>query len=265
MTAIFGRADDVADLLRAGREALAKGRITEALELADKAAAQAPNNPQAYLLRGLAHEAARRSAEAIAAYDKVIALDTKNADVYNRRGSEHFKLGHIDQSIKDFDRFIELRPDEEPGHWKRGISYYYAGKFDEGRRQFEGYEKVDTNDVENAVWHFLCAARKDGIDKARKGLLKIGNDKRIPMMKVYELFAGKAQPAEVLQAAMAGQPSEEELKARLFYAHLYLGLYYEVAGNKQRAQEHMTEAVGKYRIGHYMGDVARVHAELLNK
>ena len=29
--------------------------------------------------------------------------------------------------------------------------------------------------------------------------------------------------------------------------------------------EHMTEAAGKYRIGHYMGDVARVHADVLRK
>ena len=31
------------------------------------------------------------------------------------------------------------------------------------------------------------------------------------------------------------------------------------------ALEHMTAAAGKYRIGHYMGDVARVHEELLRK
>ena len=47
-----------------------------------------------------------------------------------------------------------LRPDQEPAHWKRGISYYYAGRFDEGRKQFEGYQTVDDNDVENAVWRY---------------------------------------------------------------------------------------------------------------
>jgi lipoprotein NlpI len=260
-----GEAETVEELLRAGRAALAEGKTEEALRLADKVVEQAPNDPQGYLLRGLAHEGARRPAEAIAAYDKVLALEPKNAAALNRRGSEHFKLGHIKESIRDFDRFIELRPDEEAGHWKRGISHYYAGMFDAGARQFEGYEKVDTNDVENAVWHFLCVARKDGIDKARQRLLKIGNDKRVPMMKVYELFAGRAQPADVLAVATAGNPAGEELKSRLFYAHLYLGLYYEVAGDKKRAAEHMAEAAGKYRIGHYMGDVAHVHHERLRK
>ena len=63
------------------------------------------------------------------------------------------------ESLADFDKFLALRPAEKNGHWKRGISLYYAGRFEDGKKQFEGYENVDTNDVENAVWHFLCNAR----------------------------------------------------------------------------------------------------------
>src|SRR5262249_27176654 len=135
--------------------------------------------------------------------------------------------------------------------------------YDEGRKQFEGYEKVDTNDVENAVWHFLCVARKDGIDKARRSILKIGQDRRIPMMVVYDLFAGKAKPEDVLKAVEEGKPSASEKNARLFYAHLYLGLYYEVAGDRKKALEHLTESANKPRVHPYMWDVARVHRDLL--
>ena len=45
-----------------------------------------------------------------------------------------------------------------------------------------------------------------GVDKARAGILKIGRDRRVPMMEVYALFAGKAQPADVLAAAKRGEP-----------------------------------------------------------
>src|SRR5207237_4347587 len=143
---------------------------------------------------------------------------TKAAEAYNQSASEHLKLGHFDQAIKDFDKFLELKPAEEPGHWRRGIAYYYAGKFEEGRRQFEGYEKVDDNDVENAVWRYLCMARGEGVEKARAALLKIGNDRRVPMMQVYALFSGKAEPADLLAAARAGEPPAAELNQRLFYA-----------------------------------------------
>src|SRR4029077_18897172 len=132
--------------------------------------------------------------EALADLNKVLELDPKRAEVINRRGALHFKLGQIKESVADFDRFIALRPDEALGHWMRGISLYYAGRFDDGRKQFVGYEKVDTNDVENAVWRYICMAKTVGADKARDTILKIGNDKRIPMMVVYELFSGKAKP-----------------------------------------------------------------------
>src|SRR5262249_31316097 len=150
-------------------------------------------------------------------------------------------------------------------HWKRGITCYYLGKFDEGKKQFEGYEKVDTNDVENAVWHFLCAARATNVEKARAGMLKIGKDERVPMMQVYDLYLGKAKPEEVLAAVKEGDPKGDKLTERLFYAHLYLGLYYEVQGDKKLALEHLTKATDDYKIGHYMWDVAHVHRDLLKK
>jgi lipoprotein NlpI len=259
------RAADVNDLLDKGRAALAKGAAKQALELADKAVEAEPKNAEARLFRGVVHETLGDHAEAIADFDRVLELDPKAAEAYNHRGSEQFKLGHVAESLADFDRFLELRPDERPGHWKRGISLYYLGKFDAGRKQFEGYEKVDTNDVENAVWHYLCTARLLGPDKARAALLKIGKDARVPMTEVYALFGGKAKPEDVLAAAEEGRPSAAELRQRLFYAHLYLGLYAEVNGDKKEALEHMGKAAGEYRIGHYMGDVARVHAELLRK
>jgi lipoprotein NlpI len=191
-------------------------------------------------------------AKAIADFDKTIELDTKAADAYNHRGSEHFKLGHIAESIKDFDKYLELEPKAVPGHWQRGISYYYAGRYRDGQRQFEAYENVDQNDVENVVWRYLCMARADGVEKARKAMLKVGPDKRIPMMQIYELFCGRAEPAEVLRAARAGKPSAAELNQRLFYAHLYLGLYYEAAGDKKQTLEHLAKAAEDHKVNGYM-------------
>jgi lipoprotein NlpI len=252
------------DLLKQARAALAKGQAEQALALANQAVVQEPKNAQAYLLRGTAYAASQQHKEAVADFDKAVDSDPKLAEAYQRRGGEHFKLGHIEQSIKDFDKFLELKPDQIPGHWQRGISYYYAGRFDEGRKQFEGYEKVDTNDVENAVWHFLCVARLSGVETARASLLKIGKDKRVPMMQVYELFAGRLKPEDVLSTARTGQPSAAELNQRLFYAHLYLGLYYEATGDEKQALVHITKAAEEHKTpGHYMWDVARVQRDLL--
>jgi lipoprotein NlpI len=241
------------------------GDADKALEQAEKAVAAHPNDAQSLFNRGVILSALHRPADAVADFDKVLQFDPKKVEAYDRRGSEEFKLGRFKESVADFDRFLEARPDERPGHWRRGISLYYAGKYDEGRKQFAGYEKVDTNDVENAVWHFLCNVHVVGLDKAREAILTIGKDTRVPMMEVYDLYRGKLKPADVLTAAEAGEVPAELRKEQRFYAHLYLGLYYDAIGDKPKALKHMTLAEGKYRIGHYMGDVAHVHAELLRK
>ncbi|HKI36166.1 MAG TPA: tetratricopeptide repeat protein [Gemmataceae bacterium] len=265
VVAMLIAAEKADDLLAQAEAALEKGQAKEALALADKAVELQPKSGRTRFVRGLAQEALRKHTEAVADFDKALDLDDKLAEAYDHRGSERFKLGQVKESLADFDKYLELRPEAKNSHWKRGISLYYAGKFEEGRKQFEGYEKVDTNDVENAVWHYLCNARAVGVEKARAAMLKIGKDKRVPMMEVYALYAGKAKPDDVLTATRAGNPRDEDLKHRLFYAHLYLGLYYEAEGDKKKALEHITKAADDYPIGHYMGDVARVHRDLLKK
>ena len=108
----------------------------------------------------------------------------------------------------------------------------------------------------------VSTARSAGVEKARAALIPIRNDGRVPMMQVHALFAGKATVEDVLAAAKAGQPSAEELRQRLFYAHLYLGLHYEALGEAKRAGEHIAKAAGEFAEDHYMGDVARVHQKL---
>jgi lipoprotein NlpI len=254
----------VGELLDEAKRAFTNGRSDEALKLAGRAIEAEPTNATAHFLRGLFHEALRRHTDAIADFDRVIELEPRHANAYDHRGSEHFTLGEIDESIADFDKAIELDAAREREHWKRGISYYYAGKFDEGRKQFEGYQTFDDNDVENAVWRYLCMARSDGMEAARDEILKIKDDRRVPMMQVYSLYAGKAAPDDVLSAARSGDPSPDELNRRLFYAELYLGLYYEAAGNEDDAKEHIDAAV-EHKINHYMWDVAQVHAQIIKK
>jgi lipoprotein NlpI len=218
-----------------------------------------------YLKQGKALSRDGKHAEALADLSEAIRLDPKNAEAHDERGNVYFFLGRFKESVADFDKAIALNPGEGPGHWRRGISLYYAGDFVRGRQQFEAYEKVDRTDVENAVWHFLCAARKDGLAKARAGILKIGKDKRVPMKEVYELFAGTAKPAAVLAAAEATDADTTPGRNARFYAHLYLGIYLDLTGEPKKALEHLELAAGKYRVRHYMAEVARVHRDELKK
>ena len=214
-------------------------------------------------LAAAAGRGARDLEKAIAEQDAVIARSPRNVAAYQRRGEDHFRLGRFKQSVADFDKVVELAPDREPYHWQRGISLYYAGEFDRGRKQFEKHRTVNADDVENAAWHYLCVARLDGAEEARKGLIPVRGDERVPMAQVHDLFAGKATAEDVLAAAKAGNPGPGELRRRLFYAHLYVGLHAEAAGKADAAREHVLLAAEKYADDDYMGDVARVHAAVL--
>jgi len=229
-TASNQAADDVNELVRKAREASAEGKHRRAVELLDEA----------------------------------IAAEGMQAGLFRLRGREHFRSGDVEASIEDFDRVAKLAPAQEKTLWERGISHYYAGRFDDGAKQFELYQTYHDADVENATWRYLCVARSDSVDKARATLLPIKNDRRVPMMEIYAMYQGKLEPDEVLAAAKAGQPNEAELNRRLFYAHLYIGLFHEAAGREDQAEAHIRAAVGR-PIGHYMHDVARVHLQRLER
>ena len=247
----LGAAEKTAEqFLRDAGTAFERGETEQALALAKKAIDAEPKNPRGYYVRGRMHDTLKQYGKAVADYDKILKLNRNAKEIHQLRGIAHFKLGNIQQSIADFDRFIQLEPSQAPHHWQRGISYYYAGHYTEGRKQFELHQTVNPNDVENAVWHFLCVARSDNVKKAREALIPIQRDARVPMMEVHALFAGKGSDESVLAAAKAGEPPPDELRGRLFYAHLYLGLYHEALENPKLAKEHLAKAALDYAMDH---------------
>src|SRR6478735_7628495 len=123
------------------------------------------------------------------------------ARVLQLRGEEHFRQARIAESIADFDRQVKLQPDQAAAHWQRGIAYYYVGEYEKGARQFELHQTVNPQDVENAAWHFLCVARaaNHSVEAARKRLILVTGDSRIPMAQIQQMFAGSMTPEEVLR------------------------------------------------------------------
>jgi lipoprotein NlpI len=247
------------DLIGRAQKAFSSDQRDVAMALATKAIETDPKNPRGYFVRARFHEESSEPVKALTDYDQALKLDPSLAEAWQNRGIIHFKLARIDESISDFDQFLKLNPAQAPYHWQRGICYYYARRFEDGRNQFELHQTVNPNDVENAVWHFLCVARSAGVDKARASLMPIREDARVPMMQIYALFAGKAKLEDVLRAARAGEPAAPELRQRLFYAHLYAGLYSEARGDETQAREHIAKAVHEYGGADYMSSVARVH------
>jgi lipoprotein NlpI len=184
----------------------------------------------------------------------VLLLAAQDVRTIMNQAVEDFRAARIPQALDGFDRVAQRSPADAPYLWQRGIAQYYAGKFRECRDMFVSHRTVNPDDVENAAWHFLCVARAESPDAARKQLLPVGPDARRPMREVYRMFKGDLTQAQVMAAA-ATDPAAQ------FFARLYIGLYLEATGNRDagRAQIEIAAEDRYARAGGYMHDVARVH------
>jgi lipoprotein NlpI len=214
---------------------------------------------------------AKQQDEAIARSTEAIQKQPRNPDLYSRRGDALFFRGRFPEAVADYEKMVELDPDLETSHWRRGIAYFYAGKYREAAHQFEIYHSFDQVDRENGIWRFLSQARAYGIEKAREGLLKYKKDDREPFPAVYQLFAGKTTPDEILKQIADARLDPSEREKRLFYAELYIGLNYAVEDQPEQAAQHLRAAVRntwgpKAGFGpNYMWHVGRLHYELLSQ
>jgi lipoprotein NlpI len=186
---------------------------------------------------------------------------SKTPDHWMEEGVNAFFEARIDDSAKAFDEVVKAVPKAKPQLWQRGLTLYYAKRYQDGREQFEVHQTANSNDVENAAWHFICVARLDGVDAARKALIPIEGDTRVPMKQVHDLFAGKGSVEAVLAAAGEGDDTPRR-RNHLCYAHLYLGLYYEALEQEALAKDHILKAATDYEMDHYMGKTAVTHAKV---
>jgi lipoprotein NlpI len=186
----------------------------------------------------------------------------------SRRGDTRVFLGNFSGAIADYEGMISQDPAQDAPHWRLGIAYYFDGRFPQAAAQFEKYHAFDNRDRENGVWKFFSQARADGIDTARKGLLRYTQFDREPFPSVYKMLAGEMTPAEVL--AEVNQKGLQGDTRVVFFAKYYAGVMESLSGRKAEGLKLVEEAVALFnpdsagRDGPgYMWHSARLHAAQL--
>lgn len=255
------------DLWRAGKSAEALAVMDEVI---DGEAGGGEVDPSVRRLRGRMREAVRDFPGAEADLTEWIERGEPTAGDWHLRGACRYRDGRIDAALADWDRELELDPSRAPSHWQRGIALAQAGRHAEGRRQFELHRTVNPNDVENALWHFVCVAADEGTTVALAALIETRGDPRRPMSELFDLYRGAASPADVIEAARrTGAEDSPARRQAMFYADLYLGLYHEAHGRGSEADRHLRAADAAAQAAgetpgarHYMHDVAAIHLRL---
>lgn len=166
--------------------------------------------------------------------------------------------GFSQESLPLFQQVVELVPESAPQNWQRGIALCSCGKWQAGAEQFKTHHDVNPDDVENSAWYFLCIAKIEGIDAARKTVIPSRGDGRQPMMSVLKMLKGELEPDLVSAAAIEKTPPGRARKRAQFYADLYIGLYYDCLGDKPQAIRFLKRSL-TYGITGYMADTARVY------
>lgn len=175
------------------------------------------------------------------------------------RAEAAFAEGRFADTVAAFDQLVVLVPDAAPVLWQRGIALYELGRYKECTAQFAAFFAVDSSDLENASWHFLCSVKAGSLEMARLSPLKAGPDRRIMRTQVYEMMLGQRTPEDLVALG------NTSISVAQFYAYLYAGLLRDATGDRAGAIEYLAQAASDtYKEdGGFMNLVARVHLSRL--
>lgn len=241
----------------------AQTEIPDTSEVADKRQRQL--RERQLLVAALNAERNHDFEKAIESISQAMKAGSQDPGLYYKRGCWNFRMGKIDDSMQDFDKYVDLVPARANAQWERGITCYYANRFKAGAQQFVDYQTYHNQDVENAVWRYLCQVQFDGKKKSRKAILPIEDDRRVPMMEIYRLFRGDSTPQKVLDVLAASNSMGLQARHETFDAHLYLALFFDAEDELQNAKKHIELAVKQFKQGDYMWAVAVEHQKHIQR
>jgi amino acid adenylation domain-containing protein len=109
----------------------------------DKAISENPNNPAAFVSRGLAKAKLKRYEDAIADYDEAIKLDPKNTGAFFKRGNAKINLKWHEEAIVDFDATIKLDSKYAGAFINRGVAKAALKRYEDAIVDYNDAIKLD--------------------------------------------------------------------------------------------------------------------------
>ena len=101
-----------------------------------------PDDPRAYINRGIAYARQDNLDMAMADFNKAIALNPNDAEAYNYRGKAYMSAKNFDNAIEDFSRAIALNPDNPTFYHNRGMVFQEAGDENSATADFLKAERL---------------------------------------------------------------------------------------------------------------------------
>jgi len=119
------------DIVNLWRKALVPGGDDDSMTAAEIRLEENPNDPSAYVYRGLVNYERGDLANAQADLEKASEIEPLNADILFNLAIVQTKNGNLDDAIRNYSKYIEMNPRSEVG-------YYNRGKIKLSQKNFEG-------------------------------------------------------------------------------------------------------------------------------
>ena len=133
------------DLVMQAKKELNAERFNDAVVDSTMAIANDPNDPDAYLIRGMAYRRQRDYEGAVNDLRKAIMMAPNNADSHIELGWVYIEGGLYEQAIRAFDAGIQRLPGV-PSLWNdRGVAREYNGQTQQAMNDYDRATKVDPN------------------------------------------------------------------------------------------------------------------------
>jgi tetratricopeptide (TPR) repeat protein len=176
------------------------GRLSQAIEVFDRAIEISPGYDEARYNLGVAYAKMDRWPEAIEAYERVLKINPDYIEAYNNLGVAYGKIGRVTEAIEFYQHAIKLKPDYAEAYYNLGRLFGNNGRTDEA------------------------------ID-AYKQAIKIKPDLAQAHNNLGRIFANSDRWHEAIEA----YKQAVKFKPDLFEAHNNLGYAYLAVGDKNSA------------------------------
>jgi tetratricopeptide (TPR) repeat protein len=284
--------DSAQDWIKRGYEASRKDKVSEALSCYTRALELEPKNAMARYLRAHMFFIKWQFQNAVDDYSLAIKNGPKEKfilDAYYFRGSAFEAQGKYDGALNEYNKFLELNPNSEKGYTARGNLYFIKERFEDAITDYNRARAIDTKRTgpyfgtalslsnlkrtEEALT-YMEAALKLSPDAnlfhiwkhiiSRKGgkkeddefkIFSAGLKGKTLLDYVVFLFSGDISPEQLLKYPAPLHPRKKKIQNCKI--HHYLGQYYLLEGNIEKAAENFRKSV-EAGLYHYLEHICSV-------
>jgi len=279
-----------------GNKHFAAGNYPKAIREYDKAIERFTKSSGVYYKRGIAHKRIGNYDRAFEDYTRTIELSPDNAFVYNDRGNILSNKGQFEKAIEDYTRAIELNPKFDwpyrnrascyrttgrldlaiqddtqaiainPRYYKayrdRGICYFCKGGFAQAEVDFSASLSIKPGQELTNAWLYIAVARqgKDGTADLRAYADTMADKDAV--WHVIRMYLGEITPDECL--AQEKDKSESGAKAYDPAIDFYIGEYYFLRGDREKAAHHYERFINVNETSHFEYMMAKHELERLD-